>query len=111
MEDEEAHQAHEHVHAYGARHSHGHGYAHEHEHALVAGHLHSYAPGMSGSRRVQIEQDILAKNNAFALTNLDAAVAYARRVNPTIRVIQMSATRGNGMDEWLDFLRDGVAQA
>ncbi len=43
--------------------------------------------------------------------DVDAAVSYARRVNPTIRVIQISATRGDGMDEWLAFLREGVAQA
>jgi len=43
--------------------------------------------------------------------DVEAAVAYARRVNPTIRVIQISATKGDGMDEWLAFLREGVAQA
>jgi len=42
--------------------------------------------------------------------DVDAAVAYARRVNPGIRVIQVSATTGAGMDEWLAFLRDGVTQ-
>ena len=40
-----------------------------------------------------------------------AAIAYARRVNPGIKVIQLSATSGAGMDEWLAFLRDGVANA
>jgi hydrogenase nickel incorporation protein HypB len=43
--------------------------------------------------------------------DVDAAVAYARRVNPAIRVIQLSATSGAGMDEWLAFLRQGVAKA
>jgi hydrogenase nickel incorporation protein HypB len=43
--------------------------------------------------------------------DVDAAIAYARRVNPHIRVIQLSATTGEGMDEWLSFLRDGVAAA
>ncbi len=37
------------------------------------------------------------------------AIGFARRVNPKIRVIQLSATTGEGMDEWLTFLRDGVA--
>jgi hydrogenase nickel incorporation protein HypB len=43
--------------------------------------------------------------------DVDAAMGYARRVNPEIRVIQLSATSGAGMDEWLAFLHDGVAQA
>ena len=29
-------------------------------------------------------------------------------MNPRIRVIQVSATTGQGMDEWLQFLRDGL---
>ncbi|MBK5103289.1 MAG: hydrogenase nickel incorporation protein HypB [Burkholderiales bacterium] len=43
--------------------------------------------------------------------DVDAAVAYARRVNPDIRVIRVSATSGEGMDEWLDFLHAGMAAA
>ncbi len=43
--------------------------------------------------------------------DVDAAIAYARRVNPAIKVIQISATSGVGMDEWLAFLREGMAQA
>jgi len=43
--------------------------------------------------------------------DVDAAIAYARRVNPGIKVILLSASSGAGMDEWLAFLRDGVANA
>ena len=43
--------------------------------------------------------------------DVDAAIGFARRVNPQMRVIQLSATSGVGMDEWLQFLRDGVASA
>jgi hydrogenase nickel incorporation protein HypB len=43
--------------------------------------------------------------------DVDAAIGYARRVNPGIRVIQLSATSGAGMDEWLAFLQEGVARA
>lgn len=43
--------------------------------------------------------------------DVDAAIAFARRVNPQIRVIRVSASSGAGMDEWLDFLRDGLAGA
>lgn len=43
--------------------------------------------------------------------DVDAAVAFARRVNPQIQVIRVSATSGEGMDEWLEFLREGLAGA
>lgn len=43
--------------------------------------------------------------------DVDAAIGFARRVNPGIHVIELSATSGEGMDEWLAFLRDGVSQA
>jgi hydrogenase nickel incorporation protein HypB len=43
--------------------------------------------------------------------DVEAAIGFARRVNPGIHVIQLSATSGEGMDEWLAFLRDGVSQA
>ncbi len=43
--------------------------------------------------------------------DVNMAMAYARRVNPHIQVIQLSATTGEGMEEWLTFLREGVAHA
>ncbi|MDK9726519.1 MAG: hydrogenase nickel incorporation protein HypB [Sterolibacteriaceae bacterium MAG5] len=76
---------HPHVHADGSTHSHAHVHqgAHAHDHAPGSfkpveghGHLHyghgpahTHAPGMSQGRMVQIEQDILAKNNAYAKQN------------------------------------------
>ncbi|MFZ4536940.1 hydrogenase nickel incorporation protein HypB [Propionivibrio sp.] len=41
--------------------------------------------------------------------DVDTAIGFARRVNPTIRVIRVSATSGEGMGEWLTFLREGLA--
>jgi hydrogenase nickel incorporation protein HypB len=74
--------SHEHVHADGTRHSHSHAHAdaQEHKHAFrpAQGHDHLHyghgpaqaqAPGLSQGRMVQIEQDILAKNNAYAAAN------------------------------------------
>jgi hydrogenase nickel incorporation protein HypB len=64
----------EHVHADGTVHSHAHTH-HHHEHSTSgdldfgAGPAHAHAPGMSQSRMVQIEQDIFAKNNAYATEN------------------------------------------
>jgi hydrogenase nickel incorporation protein HypB len=41
----------------------------------------------------------------------EKCIEYARRVNPEIRVIRISATRGAGMDEWLDWIDAGVRSA
>jgi hydrogenase nickel incorporation protein HypB len=79
-------QTHMHVHADGTMHSHAHAGRHEHEHEDVAAHnhhhhhegdaidygagpAHTHAPGMSQARMVQIERDILGKNNSFAANN------------------------------------------
>jgi hydrogenase nickel incorporation protein HypB len=43
--------------------------------------------------------------------DVNAAISFARRVNPQIRVIQLCATSGQGMDEWIEYLRHGVAGA
>ncbi|MCF8150671.1 MAG: hydrogenase nickel incorporation protein HypB [Burkholderiaceae bacterium] len=77
IDGEHSHHDHDHVHADGTRHSHDHdhapGAAHEHAHSHEHGHryapAHSHAPGMSTKRMVQIEQDILSKNNAYAAQN------------------------------------------
>ena len=69
-----------HVHADGTVHSHSHEHAHQHDHHhhehgvggdldFGAGPARAHAPGMSQSRMVQIEQDILAKNNGYAAEN------------------------------------------
>ena len=64
---------HTHVHEDGTVHSHSH--SHHHEHAVGAdldystGPAGAHAPGLSQSRMVQIEQDILSKNNAYAAAN------------------------------------------
>ena len=83
---------HEHTHADGTTHSHPHGHghdgehAHEHErggwhrHADGSAHSHghagaavllgaAHAPGIPAARIVQIEQDILAKNDGYARVN------------------------------------------
>ncbi len=67
--------AHSHAHDHGDPHGHGHGH-HDHNHAYVP--AHSHAPGMSVSRMLRIEQDILAKNDAHAREN--RAFLAGRRV-------------------------------
>ncbi len=77
-------QTHFHTHADGTSHSHSPAQTHDHDHdhdvvaaanpthGLAAESSHSHSPGTSATRRVQIEQDILAKNNAYAQANRQA---------------------------------------
>jgi hydrogenase nickel incorporation protein HypB len=37
--------------------------------------------------------------------NVDRCMEYARQVNPRLRIISISATRGDGLAEWYDWLR------
>lgn len=67
------HGDHAHPHAHGADHDHGH-------HHYGAGAAGVSVPGMSQSRLIEIETDILAKNNAYAASNrrvLTALEAFA----------------------------------
>lgn len=65
---------HFHMHADGTAHAHGDG---EYYHAHNPGHdlhyglgpAHAHAPGMSQERMIKVEQDILAKNDAYAAIN------------------------------------------
>ena len=43
--------------------------------------------------------------------NVDRCLDYARQVNPHIRVIQVSALRGDGLDEWYDWIREQLTAA
>ncbi|MBE9550133.1 MAG: hydrogenase nickel incorporation protein HypB [Proteobacteria bacterium] len=63
---------HTHEHHHGDGHEHLHDAVHSHDHGhhhYGHGPAHSHAPGMSQSRMVQIEQDILSKNNEYADAN------------------------------------------
>lgn len=86
----EHHHSHEHNNSHGHSHSHSHGHSHSHSHDHEHNHdhnpvqddghghhhygtgpAHAHAPGMSQARMVQIEQDILGKNNQYANSNRD----------------------------------------
>jgi hydrogenase nickel incorporation protein HypB len=41
--------------------------------------------------------------------DVERCLGYARQVNPAIRTLQISATRGDGLDQWYGWLRDQVA--
>jgi hydrogenase nickel incorporation protein HypB len=56
---------------------------------------------------------LLNKADLLPYLNFDVAkcVDYARRVNPKLEVLQVSATSGEGLDAWLDWLLAGLAKA
>jgi hydrogenase nickel incorporation protein HypB len=62
-----------------------------------------------------LASDLMLLNKCDLLPYLtfdaDLAVANARRVNPDIKVIRISATSGEGMDEWLDWIKAGCKKA
>jgi hydrogenase nickel incorporation protein HypB len=43
--------------------------------------------------------------------DVEAAIGHARRVRPGIEALRVSATTGEGMDAWLDWLERGAAAA
>jgi len=63
---------HDHDHPHPHDHDHPHDHTHPHEHGSLhfgLGAARSHAPGMTQARMVQIERDILSKNNDFAGQN------------------------------------------
>ena len=55
--------------ANGEAHEHHHGHTHHNDHHYGHGPARAHAPGMSQARMVQIEQDILGKNDQYAAGN------------------------------------------
>ena len=37
--------------------------------------------------------------------DVDACCEYARRINPDIKILQLSATTGDGMDDWISWIK------
>lgn len=54
---------------------------------------------------------LLNKVDLLPYLSFDAelAIRYAQQVNPALQVIQVSATTGEGFDQWLDWLMEGCA--
>ncbi|MDJ0741351.1 MAG: hydrogenase nickel incorporation protein HypB [Gammaproteobacteria bacterium] len=77
IEGQDSANDHDHNHDHGQQHAHDHDAAHGHDHAHDHAHTHDYgqgaarahAPGLSQARMVQIETDILAKNDQYAAAN------------------------------------------
>ena len=62
-----------------------------------------------------LASDLMLLNKCDLLPYLefdaDLAVANARRINPNMQVIRISATSGEGMDKWLDWINAGCRKA
>ena len=131
-----AHHGHDHGHDHGHHHHHDHDHAHEHDHTPGAllfienvGNLVCPAMWDLGERaKVAILSvtegedkpikypDMFAAARVMVLNKVDLlphldfdvprCIDYARRVNPGIEVLLVSARTGQGMDAWLDWLLD-----
>ena len=64
--EEHDHHHHHHDHAHAHSHDHAHGDGH---HDYGQGPAHAHAPGLSQARMVEIEENILGKNNEYAANN------------------------------------------
>lgn len=98
-----SHDHHDHSHAHGHSHSHDHshdqGHHHHDEGAVIAegdnihfgkGPAHAHVAGLSQSRMVQIEQDILGKNDRYA------AINRARFEQQSLFVLNLVSSPGSG---------------
>lgn len=93
------HHSHHHAHHDG-EHTHSHEHEHEHDHAGIEsegdnihfgkGPAHAHVAGLSQSRMVQIEQDILGKNNQYAAQN------RARFAQQSMFVLNLVSSPGSG---------------
>ena len=66
---------HGHGHGHDQRHGHGHDHGQTHVHHFGSGPAGAHAPGLSQGRMIQIEQDILARNDEYAEANRDFLAA------------------------------------
>ncbi len=76
----DGHHHHDHGHAHGHEHGHDHHHSAGGDLDYGAGPAHAHAPGLSQGRMIEIEQNILAKNDGFAAENrkrLQAAATLA----------------------------------
>ncbi len=97
-----------HAHKHTEDHAHSHTHDNEHHH-YGHGPAHAHAPGMDQSRMVQIEQDILGKNNEYASAN---RLLFA---NQGILTLNLVSSPGSGkttlLTKMLEELKDEMPLA
>ncbi len=95
-----------HSHSHDDDHEHSHDHSHAHQHKFVLTPEHSHAPGLSPARMVQIEQDILSKNNRYAAENRHYFSARG------MLVLNLVSSPGSGkttlLTETITRLKDGI---
>ncbi|HCL11153.1 MAG TPA: hydrogenase accessory protein HypB, partial [Alteromonas sp.] len=118
--------SHDHSHAHGHHHHHHDGHSHEHSHSHTHSHedqhdhsgiesdgdnihfgkgpAHAHVAGLSQSRMVQIEQDILGKNNQYAAQN------RVRFEQQSLFVLNLVSSPGSGkttlLTETINHIKD-----
>lgn len=99
---------HEHEHHHDHDHDHDHEH-HEHDHDHAHDALHAHVPGLAVTRMVQIEQDIMAKNQRYADANRRAFAASG------LFVVNLVSSPGSGKTTLLvktvEALKDKIAVA
>ena len=125
--------AHGHAHEHTPRHEHAHRHGHVHAHApsllLIENVGNLVCPALwdlgerakvailsvtEGDDKPAKYPDMFAAATLMLLNkvdllphvdfDVDRCIGHARRINPAIEVLQVSARRGDGMDAWLDWL-------
>jgi len=98
-----SHEHHEHTH------DHSHAHNHEHNHDYGQGPARAHAPGLSQKRMVQIEEDILSKNNQYAAAN------RRRFAEQHILALNLVSSPGSGkttlLTRSIDDLKDQLSMA
>jgi hydrogenase nickel incorporation protein HypB len=136
-EDQHHDHNHEHSHDHLHTHGHGHSHEHEHPHdaptlLFIENVGNLVCPAMwdlgeaakvailsvtEGEDKPLKYPDMFAAAKLMILNKIDLlphvsfdvprCIEYARRVNPSITILQLSATTGQGMETWLDWLLAG----
>ncbi|MDO8321092.1 hydrogenase nickel incorporation protein HypB [Rhodoferax sp.] len=131
-----AHEDQHHDHAHGHDHEHSHGHPHDAPTLLFIENVGNLVcPAMwdlgetakvailsvtEGEDKPLKYPDMFAAAKLMILNKIDLlphvsfdvarCIEYARRVNPSITILQLSATTGEGMETWLDWLLAGPKQ-
>lgn len=125
----------DHHHSHGHSHGHGHHESHDRQFLFIENVGNLVCPAMwdlgeaakvavlsvtEGEDKPLKYPDMFAAASLMILNKIDLlpyvefdverCIAYARRVNPDIEVLQLSATRGEGMEAWIAWLLDGAAR-
>ncbi len=101
---EQGHHHHDHGNAHHNHDSHDHGHAHHHDHDHGHTHHHSHDHTPSGSKIVELEQDVLARNNLLAERNRGFFEAK------NILALNMVSSPGSGKTTVIEKMINGLKE-